>query len=81
MSEEDGVKFASGFVRKTNPFVGLRIADNSFLATVTERHPCPKCNASRKFFCYTCYVCLPDVPAFPEVEVKNLYKIPEDILI
>lgn len=59
------------FVRKTNPFARMRIADNDFLADVPEREPCPKCNASRKFFCYTCYVRLPELQPFPEVKVNN----------
>lgn len=59
------------FIRKPNPFATMRIADNTFLSSVTDRQPCPKCNASRKYFCYTCYVRLPSVGRFPEVKVST----------
>ncbi|KAK4880792.1 hypothetical protein RN001_008938 [Aquatica leii] len=39
-----------------NPFDGFIINDDSFLDQLEGRYPCPKCNKSRKYFCYTCYV-------------------------
>ncbi|XP_044267163.1 tRNA-uridine aminocarboxypropyltransferase 1 [Tribolium madens] len=39
-----------------NPFEGFKIDDNSVLGRISGRHACPKCNKSRKFFCYSCYV-------------------------
>ncbi|KAF5295415.1 hypothetical protein FQA39_LY13076 [Lamprigera yunnana] len=39
-----------------DPFNGLIISDDSFLDELEGRYPCPKCNKSRKYFCYTCYV-------------------------
>lgn len=62
------------FIRKTNPFANMKIADNSFLAEVSDRQPCSKCYKSRKFFCYTCYVPLPNMKPYPQVKVrKNLF--------
>lgn len=58
------------FVRKPNPFSAMRIDDNAFLATVPERQPCPRCHASRRFFCYTCYIPLPGVGEFPAITVS-----------
>ncbi|CAL4106611.1 unnamed protein product, partial [Meganyctiphanes norvegica] len=42
-----------------NPFENMQIADSSFLEEVDGRVNCEKCNKSRKYFCYTCYVALP----------------------
>ncbi|XP_064212816.1 tRNA-uridine aminocarboxypropyltransferase 1 [Tribolium castaneum] len=39
-----------------NPFEGFKIDDNSILGKLSGRHACPKCNKSRKYFCYSCYV-------------------------
>ncbi|KAF5298463.1 hypothetical protein FQR65_LT01242 [Abscondita terminalis] len=39
-----------------NPFEGLIINEDSLLYNLEGRYPCPKCNKSRKYFCYTCYV-------------------------
>lgn len=35
------------------------MSDTSALARQSERQPCPRCNRSRKFFCYTCLLPLP----------------------
>lgn len=58
-----------GFHRKPDPFTNMCISDNRFLDMVSKRQQCPRCNTSRKFFCYTCYLPLPGVPDFPHVQV------------
>ncbi|KAL3282901.1 hypothetical protein HHI36_006059 [Cryptolaemus montrouzieri] len=40
----------------SNPFEGMIIEDSSLLSELEGRQPCPKCNKSRKFYCYTCYI-------------------------
>lgn len=53
-----------------NPFDGMKIADTSILDDLKGRHPCPKCNKSRKFFCYTCYVPIePLQPKLPRIKL------------
>lgn len=62
----------SNFIRKPNPFAEMRIADNEFLSRVDGRQPCGKCYKSRKFFCYTCYIPLPDIERpYPVVRVRK----------
>lgn len=39
-----------------NPFEFMEIDDNKFLHDIDNRSPCIKCNKSRKFFCYNCYL-------------------------
>lgn len=58
------------FIRKSNPFANMKIADNSYLATLGGRQPCSKCYKSRKFFCYTCYVQLPNIEPYPHIKVS-----------
>lgn len=41
---------------RRDPFEFMKITDNTFLSDIKGRSACPKCNKSRKFFCYTCYV-------------------------
>ncbi|CAH3131095.1 unnamed protein product [Pocillopora meandrina] len=38
-----------------SPFSELKIASHEVLRGA-ERRPCPKCQASRKYYCYTCYI-------------------------
>lgn len=58
---------------RADPFEKLKISSNEFLQRIEERSPCPKCNKSRKFFCYTCYVpVISDKDGvLPNVEVYN----------
>jgi len=42
-------------VLQHSPFSGLKIASHEVLRGL-ERRPCPKCQASRKYYCYVCYV-------------------------
>ncbi|KAL3837408.1 hypothetical protein ACJMK2_022769 [Sinanodonta woodiana] len=39
-----------------NPFKDLNITSADFLDSITGRSVCPKCQKSRKYYCYTCYV-------------------------
>ncbi|XP_013390514.1 DTW domain-containing protein 1-like [Lingula anatina] len=38
-----------------NPYPYLKISDFSCLESVDTRSLCPKCNKSRKYYCYTCF--------------------------
>ncbi|KAM7362175.1 tRNA-uridine aminocarboxypropyltransferase 1 [Cochliomyia hominivorax] len=38
------------------PFKNMHLADHTVLDTIEGRFDCSKCNRSRKFFCYNCYV-------------------------
>ena len=44
-----------------NPFAQMNIADFSFLDSVSDRSVCPLCSKRRKFFCYGCYVPMPEI--------------------
>jgi len=39
-----------------NPFPGLKISSSDFLDDLQGRQKCPRCDRSRKFFCYSCYI-------------------------
>lgn len=39
-----------------DPFPGLKIDSFEFLKTMEARSECPKCNKTRKYYCYNCYV-------------------------
>lgn len=43
------------------PFVNMRLADYKVLDGIEGRHDCIRCNRSRKYFCYSCYVPVGDV--------------------
>ncbi|XP_041465763.1 tRNA-uridine aminocarboxypropyltransferase 1-like [Lytechinus variegatus] len=43
----------------SNPFEGMKIASHDVLADLKQRSKCSLCKASRKYFCYTCYVPVP----------------------
>lgn len=44
-----------------NPFLEMKINDTSILEDVPTRSSCPKCNKSRKYYCYTCYVAVAEL--------------------
>nr|KAG5702424.1 hypothetical protein BaRGS_027511 [Batillaria attramentaria] len=44
-----------------DPFPDLSIADTSILDTTESRHKCRKCTKSRKYFCYSCCVPMPQI--------------------
>ncbi|XP_071440502.1 tRNA-uridine aminocarboxypropyltransferase 1 isoform X2 [Hetaerina americana] len=39
-----------------DPFQSYKIANHDFLEELGDRSPCPSCNKSRKYYCYTCYI-------------------------
>lgn len=44
------------------PFKDLNISENwKHLDSIKERTVCGSCNKSRKYFCYTCYVPVPEI--------------------
>lgn len=44
-----------------DPFEGMKIKDWAILNKLEGRALCPKCNKSRKYFCYTCYIPIPEL--------------------
>nr|XP_022906780.1 DTW domain-containing protein 1 isoform X1 [Onthophagus taurus] len=44
-----------------NPFDGLIIQNDNILYALEGRYACPKCGKSRKFYCYSCYVPIPEL--------------------
>ncbi len=48
----------------------LKLASFEALDELSERKDCPKCNCSRKFFCYDCYIPLnSDVTKVPRLQL------------
>jgi len=57
-------------LNKDHPFQGLSIASTDPFNEQTQREHCPMCMKSRKFFCYTCYVCVESLqPHVPNVKL------------
>lgn len=54
------------------PFKGLNISENwKELNSVENRSTCSVCKKSRKYFCYTCYVAVPEIQDLvPKVKVS-----------
>ena len=49
----------------------MEIDDIAHIKAITERTPCPKCNKSRKYFCYKCYVVVTSLQnRVPQVQVS-----------
>jgi len=48
-------------LEKENPFHKLKVAETDFLNDQDERQSCSVCGKSRKFFCYTCFLVLPNL--------------------
>ena len=44
-----------------NPFADMKISDFSFLDSISDRSVCPICAKRRKFFCYGCFVPMPEL--------------------
>lgn len=53
----------------TAPFRNLAIRDATILDTIKGRVPCGRCNGSRKYYCYQCYLPVIDQAYFPRVKV------------
>ena len=53
------------------PFKDLKISNWEILGDVSERQPCQVCKKSRKYFCYNCYIPVPDLQEHvPKVKVS-----------
>ncbi|KAK9878471.1 hypothetical protein WA026_022113 [Henosepilachna vigintioctopunctata] len=53
-----------------NPFDGMLIDDSKILSELEGRQPCPKCNKSRKYYCYSCYIPIPKLEGcLPTVKI------------
>ncbi|XP_065226384.1 tRNA-uridine aminocarboxypropyltransferase 1-like [Planococcus citri] len=54
-----------------DPFTTYNISENlKLLENVEGRAPCPKCNKSRKFFCYSCYIPMPEIKDYvPQIKL------------
>ncbi|RUS76681.1 hypothetical protein EGW08_015571 [Elysia chlorotica] len=66
-----------------NPFPSTVISDWEFLDTVDGRSACPLCGKSRKYFCYTCLIALPQIAdRIPKVKLPvtvDIIKHPNEI--
>ncbi|KNC25258.1 hypothetical protein FF38_09618 [Lucilia cuprina] len=52
------------------PFKNMHLADHTVLDTIEGRSDCTKCNRSRKFFCYSCYLPVGNLSDFiPQVTI------------
>ncbi|XP_014488641.1 PREDICTED: DTW domain-containing protein 1 [Dinoponera quadriceps] len=51
------------------PFRNLAIKDATVLDTIEGRMPCERCYASRKYFCYNCFLPVIDQIYFPRVKL------------
>lgn len=61
-----------------NPLQQLQLASQEVLekAKKSGRSKCPRCNSSRMFYCYTCFVPVETVPTkeIPTVKVNTSYR-------
>ncbi len=58
-----------------NPFPDLKVSESGWLDEIPGRSACPRCNKSRKWYCYTCNVPIAAlVDKIPRVKVTNGWK-------
>ncbi|KAK8733199.1 hypothetical protein OTU49_006523 [Cherax quadricarinatus] len=66
-----------------SPFANMKISDSSFLNNLDGRSSCVQCGKSRKYFCYTCYIPVPDIAdKIPKVKLPckiDIIKHPKEI--
>jgi len=55
-----------------NPFGELKITSSDFLNDLKTRSSCKECGRSRKFFCYNCYIPIPELESL----VPHINKLP-----
>lgn len=60
------------------PFDSLKITNSQILNTIEGRKICERCNKSRKFFCYSCYLPLISREYFPTVKLPIKIDIIKD---
>lgn len=65
-----------------NPFQDMKISENwKAMSLVKGRTPCPKCQKSRKYFCYSCYVPVKEITdIIPKVKVGVEVYVPYEVL-
>ncbi|KAI9584942.1 tRNA-uridine aminocarboxypropyltransferase 1 [Glossina fuscipes] len=51
----------SNVTSRKYPFENMRLDDHTVLDTIEGRHDCLHCHRSRKFFCYNCYIPIPNI--------------------
>ncbi|XP_005089263.2 tRNA-uridine aminocarboxypropyltransferase 1 isoform X2 [Aplysia californica] len=78
------LKFGCGTcIMEEHPFPGAKIADSSFLDASSERSQCSKCLKSRKYYCYNCFIALPNIASrLPHVKLPihvDIIKHPSEI--
>ncbi|KAH3825884.1 tRNA-uridine aminocarboxypropyltransferase 1-like [Dreissena polymorpha] len=65
------------------PFPGLKIESSDFLNDLDGRSKCSKCQRSRKFYCYTCFLPLPEIEhRIPRVKLPlkvDILKHPSEV--
>lgn len=57
------------------PFHHLKITNAQILNTIEGRKICERCNKSRKFFCYTCYIPVISKEYFPTIKVLIIWQV------
>ena len=58
-----------------DPFSGLKISNYKFLDELEKRGNCENCGKSRKYFCYTCHIAIPEIKGLvPHLPVHPVYK-------
>ncbi|XP_045208209.2 tRNA-uridine aminocarboxypropyltransferase 1-like [Mercenaria mercenaria] len=66
-----------------NPFPDLKIDSSDFLDTLCGRSKCSKCERSRKYYCYNCYVPVPEIEGkVPKVKLPvkiDVIKHPSEV--
>ncbi|MCL4132157.1 UNVERIFIED_CONTAM: hypothetical protein GTU68_008755 [Idotea baltica] len=59
-----------------NPFENMKIKNGKFLDKIDGRSLCKLCGKSRKYFCYTCYISIPELENdIPRVKLPCLIDI------
>ena len=59
-----------------DPFKKFKINDSRFLNDLDNRSHCKKCNKSRKYFCYNCYIPVKEIEnRTPKVNVSHSFFI------
>lgn len=57
------------------PFHHLKITNTQILDTIEGRKICKRCNKSRKFFCYSCYIPVISKEYFPTIKVLIIWQV------
>jgi len=56
----------------SNPFAELKISSSNFLDDIKTRSCCEECGKTRKFFCYNCYIPVPELKS----RIPHVKKLP-----